>query len=396
MPLDYTYGVLAAPDDEAVRTHVHVYTLDPCESSAALLPYAFPPVTEGRAALDGVRASAFVLVLDWRTPWSFIADLKTYLDLGKDLVDSSTSAEADVDRAAMQASLTARTLAGMNTTSLPVGMLTDNLGVPLVIVLSHADVVPTLLEERRLTEHQCDFLQQTLRTVAMRYGAALVSTSSTQPASMDFVRDFVRHQFLATAWTPRASTNEVAALAVPPGWDTWGKIGVVDESFVCASMSEAWDSGTLAALYTAQIPAHAAQVRAHATVELPDEQAFLTDLLAKQQANGEAGVPTSSSGAPTNVLGPPSTSSTLDMPAVEQAMAAPQEPDAPATPLRPAPGKEAHAARAARGTATPKQSEVLQSFFQSRTLRLLTSPEKAGEPWARLCAKHAKYTRACI
>lgn len=277
------------------------------------------------------------------------------------------------------------------------GVLTSNLGIPLVIVCTKADEIDALAAERRVSDAQLDYIQQALRTVALRYGAAVFSTSHTRAATFDAVRDYVRARLYATSELPsvsippfahRAATIDARTLLVPPGWDSWSKIRTVDERFAPEVLSDAWAAqmrgGREATeLYERVVPPPIEKVRlrghvltqavdAAPALEVEPEQAFLARLHAEQRDEGESHVPPPSAVATParNALGPSMHASTLDLPAVERAMneARPTAVPASGSAAPPTPAAPAAAASDPRtpSVTTPKQTEVLHSFFQSR------------------------------
>ncbi|KAI3614731.1 hypothetical protein CBS9595_004002 [Malassezia furfur] len=394
--LDYAYvDVRAAPradapdaaaDDAHLATHLYVLHAA-APAVGATLPYAFPPVHEGHASLHALRSAGAVVVLDGSAPWTWAAQLVQWLALLRTTIAKATSPAPTEDRAAMQQSLAAALpTADDAARARPAGQLVENLGVPLVIVLAKADAIARLVDDRRVSEAQLDYVQQVVRTVAARYGAAVVSTSAARPASLDALRACVRGALQRTPVGLAASTNDPAALVVPPGWDAWSKIGVLDASFDGAATAEAWAAAlegdsAFAAAYAQRMPAPADDTPPDADVVRADEQAFLAQLYAQQPTLTEP-APTSTVPADDarNALGPPVGTSTLDMPAVGQALAAQQgAPGAPAAPGAPddAPtharrgtrpdARGALSPRGASSATSPKQTEVLHSFFQSPT-----------------------------
>lgn len=53
-------------------------------------------------------------------------------------------------------------------TPLPPGILTNNLGISLVIVCTKSDQINSLERDKDFKEEQFDYVQQTLRTIALR------------------------------------------------------------------------------------------------------------------------------------------------------------------------------------------------------------------------------------
>lgn len=151
--------------------------------------------------------------------------------------------------------------------SLPLGegILEDNLGVGIVVVLTKSDTLPKLERDRDFKEEQFDYIQQVLRTICLKYGAALFSTAQSRPASFAVLRQYLLHRLLvpdsssadATSgaaaagtasrlpFTHPPSTIERDVLLVPAGWDTWGKILALRDGFSPQLTSAGWDFDVL-------------------------------------------------------------------------------------------------------------------------------------------------------
>ena len=167
------------------------------------------------------------------------------------------------------------------------GTLTNNLALPIVIVCTKSDAVNALERDKDFKEDQFDYVQQALRTVALRYGAAVLFTSHSRPDSFANLRSYLLHrifaqppQTLASAAaaaagflngtttngaTPAAPSVMAAApvggatasrtfgfnlransvdrdqLLIPSGWDSWGKIKVLREKFDPEAVGHGWE-----------------------------------------------------------------------------------------------------------------------------------------------------------
>ena len=133
--------------------------------------------------------------------------------------------------------------AGSSDPTLPLsdGALDENLGVPIAIVLTKADQVD---DKRALSPTQVDYVQQVVRTIALRYGAAVFSVSQSAPVHS--VRDYIKTRLFSRPASTTASAVDAATLAVPSGWDSWSQIRVANESFDCRR--------TICLLYTSPSP----------------------------------------------------------------------------------------------------------------------------------------------
>ncbi|KAJ1921105.1 hypothetical protein IWQ60_006844, partial [Tieghemiomyces parasiticus] len=207
------------------------------------------------------------------------------------------------------ATTTTASVAAAHSVLLPLGpgTLTDNLGIPLVVVCSKADTLGSLERQRDFKEDHFDFVQQTLRTVCLKYGAALFYTSLQRPETYMWLYRYLLHrltqpvetpgQLTATATggdgddvdddiegeaTPAAKADTAPAAIPPPpprtykrfafpyrahvverdlvmvpaGWDSWAKIQILREGYDCRGMCEGWDHDR-----QAQSDAHHAPIR---------------------------------------------------------------------------------------------------------------------------------------
>ncbi|POY70564.1 hypothetical protein BMF94_6479 [Rhodotorula taiwanensis] len=270
------------------------------------IPTTEPPRTRlvslalSRAALID---SLVVIVLDWQKPWTFIRELKYWIEVleealgeqsqtegGEDPVEEGKRRDLDTVEAtwrAYQEPTANGTMPSTSTASLhsldaplPTGALLENLGLNLVIVCTKADRMDMLERDREFSEDKFDYVQQLIRTVAMRYGAAVFYTSQTVPPSFTKLRQYILHRLFsapssaqsasasAAPGTPtvaaarskatptprqsarasfpflhRANVVDRDQVLVPTGWDTWGKIKVLKERFDCEACGQSWEAG---------------------------------------------------------------------------------------------------------------------------------------------------------
>ena len=293
-----------------------------------------------KASIDALKDSIVVILLDWEQPWTFLEQLRNWLSILRELVDgaadgalsslqqrdtkwSRTRAALDEMKERLEAYIRAYTepsqkavessstaaptnqtngtaaaeqpssnssdafpapittvsvqLDGADANPLADGTLTENLGIPIVVVCTKADAISRLERDKQFKEEQFDYIQQVLRTICMKYGAALFYTSSMRAQSIDILRSYLLHRLFtpstvslqaqpqtngatassATATATgsaaaggaavfgfpyRASTTDRDTLLVPAGWDSWGKIKALREAFDCRSMARGWDN----------------------------------------------------------------------------------------------------------------------------------------------------------
>ncbi|CAD6980702.1 unnamed protein product [Tilletia controversa] len=373
LDLGLSYGYWDAGDDDGdVVARIGVYQLSSSHTNyRSLLPFAFPaPTTSASTSSDSgpvlpallggsgsssksgpapspaaMSGTCIVITLDWSQPWTFLSQLRTWMETIRSLVDaaqgkdlSREAREADAAtarrwraaeialeemREKLEAFLRAYVEPGANVLALSAdptsaadpalatsdgetitvpavssltfdreaqlplgdGILTNNYGVPIIVVCTKADLMVKLERDRDFKEEQFDYIQQLLRTVCLKYGAALFYTSHTRPESFDILRSYILHRlFPPVPATAGAATNAEAnglrppaedsgsggaagtagvsggaavisfpfnhraatlaereTLLVPTGWDTWGKINALREGFDCKGWGLGWD-----------------------------------------------------------------------------------------------------------------------------------------------------------
>ncbi|KAF8138908.1 dynein light intermediate chain-domain-containing protein [Boletus edulis] len=287
--LGYDWVDVRDDADEDTLARLSVYTV-PSDARAysALLPHFLPP----RTALPHTLV---MIVLDWTHPWTFVEDLQTWLKWVEQWAKGDGSREVEIVREEnherLQVHLQHYTEpfadalpATSNLTSntvLPLGpgTLTHNsAGVPVIVVCTKADLIDEgsdligagasgmgamVKGKGGDWEEQTDGVMQVLRTICLKYGAALFYTTP-QPSTLNVLRQYTLHLL----FTPPAPSPGVAAgmeapapirnpfvfhhrpntldrdrIVVPAGWDSWGKIGVLREGFEARLWGEAWDTG---------------------------------------------------------------------------------------------------------------------------------------------------------
>ncbi|KAJ2411317.1 hypothetical protein GGF47_006320, partial [Coemansia sp. RSA 2524] len=163
------------------------------------------------------------------------------------------------------------------------GVLEANLGLPIVVVCTKADTMGVLERERAFGEEDFDYVQQVLRAVCLRLGAALIYTSTHNPDTFTTLYHYLAHRMLTAPTTlsvaelnedtmvhsPRSGRSRSGSAAVAPdavartvsypfrmranvvdrdivfvpaGWDSAAKIGYLREPFDVAATQEAWTS----------------------------------------------------------------------------------------------------------------------------------------------------------
>ena len=114
------------------------------------------------------------------------------------------------------------------------GILSENLGVPILIVCSKLDSLAELEKTYKYNDEHFDYIQQFLRTQCLKYGASLVYSSSkdTRYSSTLYkmILNSLYHVLPKTG--SLASVVEKDCVAVPIGWDGLLKIKTVQDNLI--------------------------------------------------------------------------------------------------------------------------------------------------------------------
>ncbi|KIY52323.1 hypothetical protein FISHEDRAFT_35371 [Fistulina hepatica ATCC 64428] len=332
------YGFADVKDegDEDTLARLSVYTI-PSSNPAytALLPHFTPPTTSLPHCLA-------MIALDWTRPWTFIDDLETWLTWLEqwakgDGMSRDLEISKEENRERLQSHLqhysepetnplpTTSTLS--STTLLPLGPGTfthNSSGIPIIVVCTKADLID---EGHDLVagasgmggmvkgtggewEERTDGVMQILRTICLKYGAALFYTTK-EPSTLHIVRRYALHMlFLPPAssvsstlptststetvtsirnpfpFTHKPNTLDRDHIVIPAGWDSWGKINILREGFDTKMWGEAWerdlendpidDATGAKAMYTSLVPDQGVKVPPLPAFNSPvPEQTFL-------------------------------------------------------------------------------------------------------------------------
>ncbi|KAL0093364.1 dynein light intermediate chain-domain-containing protein [Phycomyces blakesleeanus] len=296
LALGYTFVDVQDEENEAMA-RLGLYQL-------GLSSPEYQPLLKFALNSDTLADSFVILCLDWTRPWKFLETLERWIDVlqrsiqeickegsvgeswsrGKAIVDDlrekvehflKTYSEPTVNAAPPVPSSSTNTASTPTTTSVPStplttgfvltplvttttaadqvtlpltqGCLTNNLGVPMAVVCCKSDAINTLEQTQDYDEDQFDFIQQTLRCICMKYGAALVYTSTLYPHTFHNLRQYILHRLLTRStktfpFSLKAQVVERDSVFVPSGWDSWGKIRILKEGFDCEGVSAGWDA----------------------------------------------------------------------------------------------------------------------------------------------------------
>ncbi|XP_055270717.1 cytoplasmic dynein 1 light intermediate chain 1 isoform X1 [Moschus berezovskii] len=150
-----------------------------------------------------------------------VRDFQEYVEPGEDFPASpqrrSTTSQEDKDDSVL----------------LPLGAdtLTQNLGVPVLVVCTKCDAIGVLEKEHDYRDEHFDFIQSHIRKFCLQYGAALIYTSVKENKNIDLVYKYIVQKLYGFPYKIPAVVVEKDAVFIPAGWDNDKKIGILHENF---------------------------------------------------------------------------------------------------------------------------------------------------------------------
>ncbi|KAF9983870.1 hypothetical protein BGZ65_001340, partial [Modicella reniformis] len=285
LALSYSFWNVEDDENEDTVARLGIYQIAGSHKSYyALLKYCLNTTT--------IAHSIVLIVLDWSRPWIFMETLQRWAKVletaiqqicqegavagaawtrGKALMDELQEklsrflqeyTEPSHGTSTFSESLSlGSTDAQSVLLPLTEGCLTNNTGVPIVIVCTKSDNINNLEREMDYKEETFDYIQQTLRTICLKYGASLFYTSIHHPHTFADLRQYLLHRLLtpstlnttqqqqqqqqqqpsSSPFRLRAQVVERDQVMVPAGWDSIGKIKVLRSGFDCEGLAVGWD-----------------------------------------------------------------------------------------------------------------------------------------------------------
>ncbi|CAI2735044.1 unnamed protein product [Schistosoma spindalis] len=162
--------------------------------------------------------------------------------------------------------------------------LINNLGIPIVVVMTKADSMGALEKENQFTEEHFDFIQMHVRRFCLSYGAALFYVSVKEDKNCDLLNRYLQSRIYGFPFSQTAYVVERDCIFVPAGWDNPKKIGILEENLTQVQPHS---------LYSDVVPPPPSKKAAVREPELfaQDDQSFLTRLsVSMQRDNAQANI----------------------------------------------------------------------------------------------------------
>nr|CAD7396024.1 unnamed protein product [Timema poppensis] len=226
------------------HTRLSVWVLDGDPSHSHLLRFALSEETFPHTLV------MFVVAIT--TPWGMLDQLQTWASVLQDHIDRLKISSDDMqenrqkyvkkwqdymepgDELEQSSPIrrTSRNLEDDGGDIFPLGdgVLTRNLGLDIVVVVTKTDYMSTLEKDFDYRDEHFDFIQQWIRRFCLQYGAGLFYTSVKEDKNCDLLYKYLTHRIYGFPFRTPALVVEKDAVLIPSGWDNMKKISILYEN----------------------------------------------------------------------------------------------------------------------------------------------------------------------
>ncbi|XP_065676548.1 cytoplasmic dynein 1 light intermediate chain 1 isoform X2 [Hydra vulgaris] len=106
-------------------------------------------------------------------------------------------------------------------------VLTSNLGIPIIVIVTKSDHMTTLEKDYR--DEHFDFIQKNIREFCLKCGAALLYTSSKESCNISTLYKYILHRLYGFPLRVPPQIIDKDAIFIPMGWDNINKISILNE-----------------------------------------------------------------------------------------------------------------------------------------------------------------------
>lgn len=273
-------------DDNDEKAVCGIWILEGDRSHRSLLDIALPK--------SRISDTILIITVDMSQPWSIIESVEKWTTIIREHMDQLQMSAEDLancekkivddfqkyvdpsevneeSSSIVNSALRLSTSENGDDVAVPLGenTLTCNLGIHLVVICTKCDYTEKLEKDYDYGDEHFDFIQYHLRTLCLKYGAALFYTSVKDNKNMEILHKYLLHKLYGFPFTTSASVVDKDGLFVPSGWDSEKKIGIVSENFVKLSPNDQYDS-------VISRPISRKTLHDMKEITAEDEQSFLT------------------------------------------------------------------------------------------------------------------------
>jgi len=237
--LDYSFLDIHPENDDDTVARLNVWQLEGEPEHKDLLKFALNPTTIGN--------SVVMIALDFTQPWNLIETLNKWLGILQKHISSVSIQLPPGGHQELKNSLiydfqnyqdpsgsgTVKTIQKKKRpideqSLLPLkdGVLTNNFGIPILIVCCKTDNFIQLEKEYNYKDSHFDYIQQYLRRVGLTYGASLIYTSAKKDKNCDVLLQYIKHLLYGFEFNEKIQLTEKDTIFIPIGADSITKINV--------------------------------------------------------------------------------------------------------------------------------------------------------------------------
>jgi dynein light intermediate chain 1 len=234
--LEYRYFDVRDEETDDWLSRMGVWILDGVVYHSTLLEFAMKK--------ENIKNTMAVIVVDLSKPWSILESLECWAKVLAEHIDSLQVPPSDM--AEMEKSLVdqfrnyvdpdvaddSANVGGDKTDvvlPLDASVLTNNLGIPLVVVGTKSDLLLQVEKDRGYKDEHHDYIQQQIRRFCLNYGAALVYTSAKEDRNCPLLQKYIIHRAYGLPFQTSATVIEKDAIFIPSGWDSEKKIAILSD-----------------------------------------------------------------------------------------------------------------------------------------------------------------------
>ncbi|XP_025415479.1 cytoplasmic dynein 1 light intermediate chain 2-like [Sipha flava] len=225
------YGYIQVRDDSTdENAQLNVWTLDGDRSLKYLMKFALNE--------QNFEDTTIILVASMKDPWKIMESLEFWSARLQDHIDSlklgmeQTQHFRDkcIDRIIDYPSHDNLSYESCpKVRLLNEGVLTKNLGLDIVVVITMTDCIKNL-EINNYSEEHFDYIQCCLRKFCLQFGASLFYVSVMEDKNCDLLYKYLMHRIYRFPFKTPALIVEKDSVFVPSGWDSLKKIEVLYEN----------------------------------------------------------------------------------------------------------------------------------------------------------------------
>uniref|UniRef100_A0A8C3XA15 Dynein light intermediate chain n=1 Tax=Catagonus wagneri TaxID=51154 RepID=A0A8C3XA15_9CETA len=242
--LEYLY-LNVHDEDRDDQTRCNVWILDGDPYHKGLLKFSLDAIS--------LKDTLVMLVVDMSKPWTALDSLQKWASVVREHIDKLKIPPEEMKEmeqklirdfqeyvepgedfpASPQRRNTVSQEDKDDSVVLPLGAdtLTQNLGIPVLVVCTKCDAISVLEKEHDYKDEHFDFIQSHIRKFCLQYGAALIYTSVKENKNIDLVYKYIVQKLYGFPYKIPAIVVEKDAVFIPAGWDNDKKIGILHENF---------------------------------------------------------------------------------------------------------------------------------------------------------------------